>query len=117
MTGVRWLWTVGARMWRGSSARRDAGPAAASCGSSSLRDRDPAGQRLPQKDEGQAECCRRASTLSSTMHAPCSSSMLRIMTESSHQDLSEGDEDEGHTKDPCSSVAFGTCRRRSCHIT
>lgn len=83
MTEARWLWTVGARMWRGSSARRDAGPAAASCGSSSLRDRDPAGQRLPQKDEGQAECCRRASTLSSMMHAPYSSSMMRIMTDMS----------------------------------
>lgn len=68
MTGARWLWTVGARMRCGTGVRRDAGPAAASCGSSSLWDRDPAGQRLPQKDEGQAECCRRASPLSNTMY-------------------------------------------------
>jgi len=47
MTGVRWSWVV-ARMRCGSAVRRDAGPAAASCGSSSLWDRDPAGQRLPQ---------------------------------------------------------------------
>ena len=29
--------------------------------------------------EGRTECCRRASPLSSTMHAPCSSPMLLIM--------------------------------------
>ena len=53
MTGARWLWVMGARMRCGSGVRRDAGPAAASCGSSSLRDRDPAGQRLPQGERAE----------------------------------------------------------------
>ena len=45
---MRWLWVVGLGYGAGAVFRRDAGPVAASCGSSSFRNKDPAGQRLPQ---------------------------------------------------------------------
>lgn len=74
MSKARWLWVVGLGCGMGAASAGagtgpvPAGAGTASCGSSSFREIDPATQRLPQKDEGQAECCRRASTLSSAMH-------------------------------------------------